>query len=391
MEHADAKDLTLRLVRELLTEADLADAHAGVVIQAYLKDSRHDLAEVIEWSATRAVPVTVRLVKGAYWDTEYVRAKAEGWPTPVYERKVETDANYERCVRMLHDHHGAVRAAFGSHNLRSLAYAVAYARQVGIDDGGYELQMLHGMAEPVHDAVRRLGLRHRVYAPVGELVPGMAYLVRRLLENTSNESFVRHRFAEGQALDGLLAEPRVPAIPELEPPAARPVTDAASPTPYVPEPVAEWRRTWARQPMAAAIASAMTAATIDVPALIAGERVRAAATIDSVDPAAIDRVVGAVGVVHGWRCRHRGGGRQRRVRRLGRDARRRAGRGAVPSGGVAPAPEGRDRRSRGGRGRQAVGPGRRRRVRGDRLLRVLRTRGHAVRSGRRRSGAVTAR
>jgi RHH-type proline utilization regulon transcriptional repressor/proline dehydrogenase/delta 1-pyrroline-5-carboxylate dehydrogenase len=291
MEHADVKDLTLRLARELLTDPDLADVHAGLVIQAYLKDSRDDLAEVIEWSATRAVPVTVRLVKGAYWDTETVKAKAEGWPVPVYENKVETDANFERCVRLLHDHHGEVRAAFGSHNLRSLAYAVAYARHIGIDDSGYELQMLHGMAEPVHAAARRLGLRHRVYAPVGELVPGMAYLVRRLLENTSNESFVRHRFAEGKDLDGLLAPPRVPAIPDIEPIPLRPVTDEAEPGPYDPEPVAEWRRPWARDPMAAAVAGATTTATFDIPALIGGDQVRTASTIDSLDPGDHSRLV----------------------------------------------------------------------------------------------------
>jgi RHH-type proline utilization regulon transcriptional repressor/proline dehydrogenase/delta 1-pyrroline-5-carboxylate dehydrogenase len=291
MEHADVKDLTLRLARELLTDPGLADVHAGVVIQAYLKDSRDDLAEVISWSATRPVPVTVRLVKGAYWDTETVKARAEGWPVPVYEQKVETDANFERCVRLLHDHHGEVRAAFGSHNLRSLAYAVAYARHIGVSDNGYELQMLHGMAEPVHAAARRLGLRHRVYAPVGELVPGMAYLVRRLLENTSNESFVRHRFAEGKDLDGLLAPPRVDAIPELEPLPLRPLTPADDPGPYVPEPVAEWRRSWARQPMAAAVAGATTAATVDVPALIAGQQVYTASTIDSLDPGDHSRLV----------------------------------------------------------------------------------------------------
>src|SRR3712207_6783420 len=137
MEHADAKDLTLRLVRELLDEPGYERVHAGVVIQAYLKDSRDDLAEVVAWSSRRAVPITVRLVKGAYWDTETVKARAEGWPVPVYERKEETDANYERCVRLLHDHHGSVRAAFGSHNLRSLAYAVAYARRLGIPATGY--------------------------------------------------------------------------------------------------------------------------------------------------------------------------------------------------------------------------------------------------------------
>ena len=103
-----------------------------------------------------------------------------------------------------------MRAGFGSHNLRSLAYAIAAGRKPGIPDNGYEIQLLYGMAEPVHEAIRRLGLRLRVYAPMGELVPGMAYLVRRLLENTSQESFVRHRFAEGKDLDKLLAEPKLP-------------------------------------------------------------------------------------------------------------------------------------------------------------------------------------
>ncbi|TML60203.1 MAG: L-glutamate gamma-semialdehyde dehydrogenase, partial [Actinobacteria bacterium] len=189
MEHYDVKDLTLQLFRELVSEPALDGLEAGVVVQAYLKDSYDDLADVVAWSAGRRTPVSVRLVKGAYWDTETVVAQAEGWPVPVFEHKEQTDANYERCVRLLHDRHGDVRAAFGSHNLRSLAYAVSYARAHGVPDHGYELQMLYGMAEPVQAAIRRLGLRVRVYAPVGELVPGMAYLVRRLLENTSNESF----------------------------------------------------------------------------------------------------------------------------------------------------------------------------------------------------------
>src|SRR5207302_7793362 len=200
------------------------------------KDSRDDLADLISWSSQRARPVTVRLVKGAYWDTESVQARAEGWPVPVFEQKDETDANYERCVRLLHDHHGEVRAAFGTHNLRSLAYAIEYGRDRGIPDNGFEIQLLYGMAEPVHAAIRRLGLRLRVYAPVGELVPGMAYLVRRLLENTSNESFVRQKFAEERDVDALIAPPRVAALPGPEPAARRPPTDVARPAPYEPEP-----------------------------------------------------------------------------------------------------------------------------------------------------------
>jgi RHH-type proline utilization regulon transcriptional repressor/proline dehydrogenase/delta 1-pyrroline-5-carboxylate dehydrogenase len=211
LERYETKELTHRLFRELLAEPGFDDLHAGIVLQAYLRDSAEDLVALLEWSGSRTIPIAVRLVKGAYWDTETIVAEAAGWPVPVYEHKAETDLNYEHCTRILHAHHGQVRAAFASHNLRSLAYAIETARLAGIPDNGYEVQLLYGMAEPVHEAIRRLGFRLRVYAPMGELVPGMAYLVRRLLENTSQDSFVRNRFADGKDLDGLLAKPKLPA------------------------------------------------------------------------------------------------------------------------------------------------------------------------------------
>jgi RHH-type transcriptional regulator, proline utilization regulon repressor / proline dehydrogenase / delta 1-pyrroline-5-carboxylate dehydrogenase len=291
-EHYDVKDLTLELFRSLLDEPELAGLHAGIVVQTYLKGARDDLADLIAWSAGRAQPITVRLVKGAYWDTETVQAQAEGWPVPVFSDKVETDANYERCTRLLHDHHGSVRAAFGTHNLRSLAYAVEYARSKGIPDNGYEIQLLYGMAEPLHAAVRKLGLRLRVYAPVGELVPGMAYLVRRLLENTANESFVRRRFVEGQDIGALVAPPRVDRLPAVEPPARRPATDPMAPGRYEPEPVAEWRRTTVRAAMAVAVDEVGERGLgRAVPAVIGGSPVTTAGEIVSVDPACPSTVV----------------------------------------------------------------------------------------------------
>jgi len=291
MEHYDVKDLTLQLFRELLGEPEFADLEAGIVVQAYTKESRDDLADLIAFSAQRARPITVRLVKGAYWDTETVHARAAGWPSPVFEQKAATDANYERCVRLLHDHHGEVRGAFATHNLRSLAYAIAYARAKGIPDTGYEVQMLYGMAEPMQAAVRRSGLRLRVYAPVGALVPGMAYLVRRLLENTSNESFVRHRFAEGRALDDLLEAPPDTPLPVLGSSPARPITDAAAPAPYAPEPVTEWRRADGRATFAVAVDAAGSSAPRAVPAVVAGEEVATDRSIVSIDPGDHDRVV----------------------------------------------------------------------------------------------------
>ena len=255
MEHHEVKDLTIRLFRELLDEPQLVGLDAGIVIQAYLKDSLDDIADLIAWGSERnqregTTPISIRLVKGAYWDSETITARAEGWPVPVFEHKEETDVNYERCVRLLHDHHGVVRAAFGTHNLRSLAYAIIYARSKGIPDAGYEIQMLYGMAEPMHAAIKRLGMRLRVYAPVGDLVPGMAYLVRRLLENTSNESFVRARFADGKRLDALVEPPSVDKLPAPDPPARRAPTDPDAPGPYCHEPHAEWRRSAVRDAFA---------------------------------------------------------------------------------------------------------------------------------------------
>ena len=301
MEHHEVKDLTLELFRSLLEEPMLEHLHAGVVLQAYLKETRLDLADLIAWAhgLRRTTPIGVRLVKGAYWDAETITARAEGWPVPVFEDKGQTDASFERCVRLLHDHHQTVRAAFGSHNLRSLAYAVSYARANGIPDTGYELQMLYGMAEPVQAAIRRLGLRLRIYAPVGELVPGMAYLVRRLLENTSNESFVRQRFAEGREVEQLIAPPRVDKLPEPEGPVRRPATVLGGATVggYRPEPPAEWRRAGVRSAFGEAVAAADPRSgptgrrPLDVPAVIAGRQVTTERSIASVDPADPERVV----------------------------------------------------------------------------------------------------
>jgi RHH-type proline utilization regulon transcriptional repressor/proline dehydrogenase/delta 1-pyrroline-5-carboxylate dehydrogenase len=295
-ERYDTKALCHRLFRRLLERPELAHLHAGIVVQAYLRDAAEDLEELAQWASGRAIPTGVRLVKGAYWDTETVDCAAKGWPAPVFERKADTDANYERMVRRLHEHHGTLRAAFATHNLRSIAVAAVEARHCGVPDNGYELQLLYGMAEPVHEALRRMGARLRVYAPMGELVPGMAYLVRRLLENTSNESFVRHHFAEGEALGELLAPPDAGVLDGPPPPVRRPPTDPACPAPYRPEPPAEWRRTAVLEEFRAAVEAEFARPTRSIDAYIGGEWVAPAtssspARITSVDPARPDDVV----------------------------------------------------------------------------------------------------
>ena len=292
-EHDEVKDLTFALLRALGEEFP-DGPQLGAVVQAYRRDAFADLGELVAWSAgTLRVPLIVRLVKGAYWDTETVVARAAGWPVPVFEAKGATDASYERCVEYLVEHAGAVRPACGSHNLRSIAFAIAAARARGQPDEAIEYQLLYGMAEPVHAALRRLGMRVRVYAPVGDLVAGMAYLVRRLLENTSNESFIRQRWAEGQALEALIARPspdggvaHTPTAPPEPPP-----TDAAAPAPFRNEPHAELRRRGPRERLAAAVAAAPAAFGFAAPVLIDGRVVSTADEIVSVDPGDVATIV----------------------------------------------------------------------------------------------------
>ena len=162
---------------------------------------------MIRWARGQRRRVGVRLVKGAYWDSEIAWAKQKSWPIPVFLDKAATDANYERLSRMLLEGHDVIDAAFGSHNLRSLAHAIVAAKEIGVPVKGYEMQMLYGMAEPVRQAIIQNGQRVRVYLPVGELLPGISYLIRRLMENTSNTSFLRQTYAEKKAVDSLIKAP----------------------------------------------------------------------------------------------------------------------------------------------------------------------------------------
>jgi proline dehydrogenase len=209
MESVDALETTLELVFELLDEPGLrAGPSAGVVLQAYLRDSPAHLDRMLEWAraSEREQPLVVRLVKGAYWDHEVVEARQHGWHPPVFEQKADCDRNFEELTRRLLDARPLVRVAIGSHNLRSVAHAIAYNRASGGDDRDLELQVLRGLGDDLGGALAASGLRVRSYCPVGELVAGMAYLVRRLLENTSNESFL-HEQSRGVPLEELLAAP----------------------------------------------------------------------------------------------------------------------------------------------------------------------------------------
>jgi RHH-type proline utilization regulon transcriptional repressor/proline dehydrogenase/delta 1-pyrroline-5-carboxylate dehydrogenase len=155
----------------------------------------------------------VRLVKGAYWDYETIHAEQQGWPVPVWSRKCDTDACFERVAQYFIENtprkigEGGVKLALGSHNARSIAAALATLEKHGLPKSAIELQMLHGMGDPLKAAAITMGLRVREYVPVGEMIPGMAYLVRRLLENTSNESWLKAGFLDNADVSSLVASP----------------------------------------------------------------------------------------------------------------------------------------------------------------------------------------
>ena len=209
MESFDWREATMALMLELLSEPEFrAGPSVGLVVQAYLTDSGEQLRSILALSeaTARELPLTVRLVKGAYWDHEVVDAGLHGWSSPVWTDKRATDRQFELLTRALIDAAPAVRPAIASHNLRSVAHALAYARAAGLGDGEIEFQILRGLGDDLQEALRRSGLRVRAYCPVGDLIAGMAYLVRRLLENSSNDSFLVRR-SRGADLGELLVAP----------------------------------------------------------------------------------------------------------------------------------------------------------------------------------------
>ena len=214
MESLDSRDAVVQLILELLGEEEFRDGpSAGIVLQAYLRDSPDTAQLVLDWARAtpRTHPLTIRLVKGAYWDHEVVQANQSGWSVPVFEVKADCDRNFEALTRQLLDSRDVVRLAVGSHNLRSVAHAIAYNRMVGGNDVDLELQVLRGLGDPLQAAMASRGFRVRAYCPVGDLVAGMAYLVRRLLENTSNDSFLLAQ-SQGTSVDDLLRAPGSEAV-----------------------------------------------------------------------------------------------------------------------------------------------------------------------------------
>lgn len=207
MENHDSRPLVLAVFRRL---AERPGIPPGLALQAYRPDAAADLLDLLSppWTAER--PLRVRLVKGAYWDSEVALVAQRFLPSSVYTDKAATDAGFERLSALLFEAGERVYPMIASHNLRSLAHALALARAWGRSADSWEVQVLYGMADPLAAAVVGEGARLRMYLPVGDLIGGIAYLIRRLLENTASTSVLRQAYLEDAPPESLLAPPLVP-------------------------------------------------------------------------------------------------------------------------------------------------------------------------------------
>ncbi|MES2535855.1 MAG: trifunctional transcriptional regulator/proline dehydrogenase/L-glutamate gamma-semialdehyde dehydrogenase [Pseudomonadota bacterium] len=209
-EEADRLELSLDLLEALALDPELAGFDGiGFVVQAYQKRCPYVIDYLVDLARRSGRKMMVRLVKGAYWDAEIKRAQVDGMSGyPVYTRKVYTDVSYIACAQRLLSATDVIYPQFATHNALTLATIYTRAQQMQVTD--YEFQCLHGMGETLYDQVvgkDNLDKRCRIYAPVGSHRTLLAYLVRRLLENGANSSFVNQIVDERVPVDSLIADP----------------------------------------------------------------------------------------------------------------------------------------------------------------------------------------
>jgi RHH-type proline utilization regulon transcriptional repressor/proline dehydrogenase/delta 1-pyrroline-5-carboxylate dehydrogenase len=300
MEQLKYKEATIELYKMLRTKyRDYP--HLGIVFQAYLKETEKDVRDFIEWAREENLPVSIRLVKGAYWDYETVLAKQNAWPVPVWTRKPESDICYEKVSRIILENHDICHFACASHNIRSIAAVMEMAKALNVPEEQYEFQVLYGMAEPVRKGLKNVAKRVRLYCPYGELIPGMAYLVRRLLENTANESFLKQTFADEADMDRLLENPEETLQRQLaEKPcrthAGRPPVQALNGE--IPAfsnfPPADFTIQAEREAYPEAITQWRTKLNAQYPLFINGQEVTTDDTLDSYNPADPSEIIGTI-------------------------------------------------------------------------------------------------
>lgn len=292
MESLDYKDITIEVFKHLRSHPETRHwPHLTVVLQTYLTCTEDDLRDLLRWSRDQGLPISVRLVKGAYWDFETIRARQNGWDIPVYTIKAESDAAFERCAAMALENHDTCHLACASHNVRTISAVMETAQALRVPEERYEFQVLFGMAEPVRKGLKAVAGRVRLYCPYGELIPGMAYLVRRLLENTANESFLRQSFVDETDMQRLLADPAIAAeTARAEARASR----EAGPDAFANEPAVDFTIEAQRQAFPKAIAAVRSHMGKAIPLFIGGREVVTDDVMESTNPADISEVVARV-------------------------------------------------------------------------------------------------
>ena len=209
-EEADRLELSLDVFGDLIADPALSGwGGLGLVVQAYGRRAPATVARVVELSRAAGERSMVRLVKGAYWDTEIKRAQVDGVEDfPVWASKPDTDASFIVCARELLAHTPDIYPQFATHNAHTAATVLELADEMGVGREGWEFQRLHGMGEALHEVLREdEGVRVRVYAPVGRHRDLLAYLVRRLLENGANSSFVSQVLDRDVEIEAVVADP----------------------------------------------------------------------------------------------------------------------------------------------------------------------------------------
>ena len=204
-EECDRLGTSLRIIKNVMQDKTLGNwSGFGLAIQAYHKRAEPVIDRVIDWARKSDRKISIRLVKGAYWDTEIKHAQVEGYPEyPVFTQKENTDLSYLVCAKKLLDNRDIVTPMLGTHNAHTIASVIEMA---GADHGGFIFQRLHGMGESLHDQIVAMDFPSCIYAPVGTHKDLLAYLVRRLLENGANSSFVNKMYDE-TAIEELTQSP----------------------------------------------------------------------------------------------------------------------------------------------------------------------------------------
>jgi RHH-type proline utilization regulon transcriptional repressor/proline dehydrogenase/delta 1-pyrroline-5-carboxylate dehydrogenase len=293
MEQLKYKEATVELYKRLRLKYPNYP-HLGIVFQVYLKTVDEDVRLFIDWAREAGLPVSIRLVKGAYWDYETVLAKQNDWPVPVWTHKPESDMAYERVSRYILENHDICHFACASHNIRTISSVMENAAELKVPEDRYEFQVLYGMAEPVRKGLKNVARRVRLYCPYGDLLPGMAYLVRRLLENTANESFLKQTFADEADMERLLENPSETLRRQLEGKCRTGQEECEGLPRFRNFPPADFTVPAEREAYPASIARIRSAMGGRVPLFINGRDVTTDDVLDSYNPANPGEIVGSV-------------------------------------------------------------------------------------------------